>query len=109
MATIEYWEVVKPFRVVDVSQFMQMAETVGAHFECDREGRIRCRTRPFETEHLPLESLYRLIQQHLAPGDYAVLRVEQDRDDDDRNVRYEKVYRDQIEPCVYSDDPNYRR
>jgi len=111
MTTVEYWEIVKPFRVVNVAHFMQAAENFGGSFESDLDGRIHCQTRAFETDRLPLGSLYQLIQQHLAPREYAVVRIKVDRsgDEGDDHIRYEKVYLDRIVPAAYSDDPNYRR
>jgi len=115
------WEIINPFKVVRFGPFVKAAEAAGFRrmFKLNQTGYVFC-VPPEEGYDVPsLEQLYQLLQAHLPPREYALVRIEHigggELEEDgnvlhtDDHTRYEKVYRDRVEPSVYSDDPFHRR
>ena len=116
------WHVMTPFKVKSLGPFFRAADHAGLDrlFKRNQEGYVFC-VDPRPGDYRPeLERLYELLQAHLPPREYALVRIEHfggsEADDETANAlhaedhtRYEKVFADRIEPSVYSDDPFHRR
>jgi hypothetical protein len=119
---IDRWHVITPFKVKSFGAFFRAADAAGLDglFKRNPAGFVYCIDPRLGDERPELERLYKLLQEHLPPREYALLRIEHagagqfDKEMDAvvydaGHTRYEKVFRDRIEPTVYSDDPYRRR
>lgn len=112
----EAWHVVNPFKVTDHQAFVAAAESAGFYrlFQRNQAGFTFCiDPRRSHSERPDLEQLYPVLQAHLRGREFALVRIEHYEEVDqgragvalsDIHTRYEKVYRDRVEPAVYRDD-----
>lgn len=116
----ESWHIITPFKVKNFWAFVRAAEAghFSKLFKRNQAGFAFCVEPRLGDERPSIAATYELLQAHLSPREYALLRIEQSKEEDlggreiattDQHTRYEKVFADRVEPTVYSDDPLRRR